>query len=107
MGHRYAKVSIGDPPQEIEMDLNMLVSDFYVVTTSSRVGSRFDEFFSKSYGEPLLSSALAAKDSQLIDFCSSAQQQAPLSHVRASYRCFSSSHYRQNYDIGFHALQTM
>ena len=33
------------------MDLNMLVSDFYVVTTSSRIGSRFDEFYSKSHSK--------------------------------------------------------
>lgn len=45
---RYAKVKIGDPPQEIEMDLNMLVSDFYVITTTSRKGSRYDDFFSQS-----------------------------------------------------------
>ena len=45
---RYAKVKIGDPPQEIEMDLNMLVSDFYVITTTSRKGSRYDDFFSRS-----------------------------------------------------------
>ena len=45
---RYAKVKIGDPPQEIEMDLNMLVSDFYVTTTTSRKGSRYDDFFSQS-----------------------------------------------------------
>ncbi len=51
MFYRYASISIGNPPQKIEMDLNMLVSDFYVVTTSSRVGTRFDEFFSQSYGE--------------------------------------------------------
>ncbi|KAL9070050.1 MAG: hypothetical protein Q9161_005106 [Pseudevernia consocians] len=44
----YAKVKIGDPPQEIEMDLNMLVSDFYVVTTTSRKGSRYDDYFSQS-----------------------------------------------------------
>lgn len=43
-------VKIGDPPQEIEMDLNMLVSDFYVVTTTSRSGSKYDDFFSKSSG---------------------------------------------------------
>ena len=52
-GNRYAKIRIGNPPQEIEMDLNMLVSDFYVLTTSSRIGSRYDEFFSKSHGESL------------------------------------------------------
>lgn len=30
------------------MDLNMLVSDFYVVTTTSRKGSRYDDYFSQS-----------------------------------------------------------
>ena len=48
--HRYAKAAIGVAPQEVEMDLNMLVSDFYILTTGSHYGSRFDEFFSKSYG---------------------------------------------------------
>ncbi|KAL9125094.1 MAG: hypothetical protein Q9217_005648 [Psora testacea] len=46
----YATVKIGDPPQAIEMDLNMLLSDFYVVTTTSRTGSKYDDFFSKSSG---------------------------------------------------------
>lgn len=32
------------------MDLNMLVSDFYVVTTTSRKGSRYDDLFSQSNG---------------------------------------------------------
>lgn len=41
---------MGNPPQEIEMDLNMLVSDFYVVTTTSRRGSKYDDFFSQSIG---------------------------------------------------------
>lgn len=45
---RYANIKIGDPPQEIEMDLNMLVFDFYVVTTTSRKGSRYDDYFSQS-----------------------------------------------------------
>ena len=30
------------------MDLNMLVSDFYVLTTTSRKGSRYDDYFSQS-----------------------------------------------------------
>ena len=33
------------------MDLDMLVSDFYVLTTSSRKGSRYDDVFSHSNGE--------------------------------------------------------
>ena len=41
-------MKIGDPPQEVEMDLNMLVHDFYVVTTTSRKGSRYDDYFSQS-----------------------------------------------------------
>lgn len=47
---RYAKMKIGNPPQEIEVDLDMLASDFYVVTTTSRRGSRYDDFFSQTVG---------------------------------------------------------
>ena len=42
-------MKIGRPVQEVEMDLNMLVTDFYVLTTTSHAGSRFDDFFSHSY----------------------------------------------------------
>ena len=47
---RFAKISIGEPPQEVEVDLDMLLSDFYVVTTTSSTGSRYDDYFSQSYG---------------------------------------------------------
>lgn len=50
VGSRFAKVSLGNPVQEVEMDLDMLLSDFYVVTTTSTAGSRYDDFFSESYG---------------------------------------------------------
>jgi len=43
-------MKIGNPPQEIEVDLDMLASDFYVVTTTSRRGSRYDDFFSQTVG---------------------------------------------------------
>lgn len=46
-------MKIGDPPQEIEVDLNMLASDFYVVTTSSEKGNKFDDYFSKSHSKEL------------------------------------------------------
>lgn len=36
------------------MDLNMLASDFYVMATSSRKGSKFDDYFSKTHGEMVL-----------------------------------------------------
>lgn len=49
-------ISIGDPPQAIEMDLNMLTSDFYVLYTTSHAGSRFDDYFSQSFGEKLVTS---------------------------------------------------
>lgn len=48
--NRYAKFKVGSPPQEIEVDLNMLVSDFYIVTTTSRKGSKYDDFFSQTVG---------------------------------------------------------
>lgn len=49
-GNRYAKIEIGEPPQAVEMDLNMLASDFYIVITTSRKGSRYDDFFSQTGG---------------------------------------------------------
>jgi hypothetical protein len=47
---RFAKVQIGQPPQEIEVDLDMLTSDFYVLTTTSSRGSKYDDYFSKTAG---------------------------------------------------------
>ena len=52
---RYTRMEIGEPPQEIEIDLNMLVSDLSILTTSSRKGSRYDDFFSQSNGIHLAS----------------------------------------------------
>ena len=49
---RFAKVGIGEPPQEIEIDLDMLASDFYVLTTTSGIGSKYEDYFSKSNGNP-------------------------------------------------------
>lgn len=48
---RYAKITIGQPPQEIEMDLNMLATDFHVTITTSRKGSRYDDLFSQTGGK--------------------------------------------------------
>jgi hypothetical protein len=33
------------------MDLDMLTSDFYVLTTTSNKGSKYDDFFSQSHGK--------------------------------------------------------
>lgn len=41
---------MGEPPQSIDLDLNMLTSDFYVRHTTSHVGTRYDDLFSKSFG---------------------------------------------------------
>ena len=41
---------MGTPPQEVEVDLNMLIADFYVLITTSRKGSRYDDLFSQSIG---------------------------------------------------------
>ena len=43
-------MGIGEPPQEVEVDLDMLTSDFYVVTTTSTRGSRYDDLFSRTNG---------------------------------------------------------
>lgn len=47
---RYATIRIGEPPQELEMDLNMLTSDFYVIITTSRKGKKYDDLFSQTIG---------------------------------------------------------
>lgn len=49
---RFARLAIGEPPQAIDLDLNMLTSDFYVRHTTSHAGTRYDDLFSKSFGEP-------------------------------------------------------
>ncbi|KAL8761814.1 MAG: hypothetical protein Q9184_002098 [Pyrenodesmia sp. 2 TL-2023] len=48
-GSWFATLAIGEPPQSINLDLNMLTSDFYVRHTTSRVGTRYDDLFSKSF----------------------------------------------------------
>jgi len=48
---RLAKLKIGTPPQKVELDLDMLTSDFAITTTSSNLGSRFEDFFSTNYRE--------------------------------------------------------
>ncbi len=54
MYYRFAKVKMGQPAQEVEMELDMLLADFYAVTTTSARGSRYDDFFSGSYGMSFL-----------------------------------------------------
>ncbi|KAL9058037.1 MAG: hypothetical protein Q9206_002101 [Seirophora lacunosa] len=49
-GSWYASLTIGQPPQMIDVDLNMLTSDFYVRHTTSHLGTRYDDLFSKSFG---------------------------------------------------------
>ncbi|KAL8719316.1 MAG: hypothetical protein Q9225_003660 [Loekoesia sp. 1 TL-2023] len=48
-GTWFARLSIGEPPQSIDLDLNMLTSDFYVRHTTSHLGTRWDDLFSKTF----------------------------------------------------------
>ncbi|KAL8969746.1 MAG: hypothetical protein Q9183_001852 [Haloplaca sp. 2 TL-2023] len=48
-GTWFARLTLGEPPQSIDLDLNMLTSDFYVRHTSSHAGTRYDDLFSKSF----------------------------------------------------------
>ncbi|KAL8834134.1 MAG: hypothetical protein Q9170_003908 [Blastenia crenularia] len=48
-GTWFARLSIGEPPQAIDLDLNMLTSDFYVRHTTSHLGTKFDDLFSKTF----------------------------------------------------------
>lgn len=51
---RFARLTLGEPPQTIDLDLNMLTSDFYIRHTSSHAGTKYDDLFSKSFGEQLV-----------------------------------------------------
>ena len=46
-------MNIGGPPQELEVDLDMLTSDFYVLSTTSKRGSKYHDLFSQSNGRSL------------------------------------------------------
>ncbi|KAI4110026.1 MAG: hypothetical protein L6R37_000159 [Teloschistes peruensis] len=52
-GTWFARLTLGEPPQTIDLDLNMLTSDFYVRHTSSHAGTKYDDLFSKSFGSIL------------------------------------------------------
>jgi len=52
-GTWFASLHIGDPIQEVDMDLDMLTADWYIFSTSSGTGSFYLDFNSKTYGEPL------------------------------------------------------
>jgi len=49
VGNRFAKLKIGTPIQKVELDIDMLTTDFAITTTSSPHGSRFEDFFSSTY----------------------------------------------------------
>ncbi|CZS89240.1 uncharacterized protein RAG0_00643 [Rhynchosporium agropyri] len=48
-GNWFANLKIGDPAQTIDMDLDMLTADWWVMSTSSDKGSWFLDFNSKTY----------------------------------------------------------
>ncbi|KAI9715594.1 MAG: hypothetical protein M1812_005898 [Candelaria pacifica] len=48
-GRWYGKLGIGDPAQGVELDLDMLTSDFFVFTTTSSKGSKYDDLWSQSF----------------------------------------------------------
>ena len=46
---RFFNLEVGDPPQTIQADLDMLSPDFYTLMTTSGNGSQYNSF-SKSHG---------------------------------------------------------
>jgi hypothetical protein len=49
MRSRFFNFEIGDPPQTIQADLDMLSPDFYTLMTTSGNGSQYNSF-SRSHG---------------------------------------------------------
>ena len=53
-GNWFANLRLGDPPQNVDMDLDMITADWWLFSTNSNKGSFFLDFNSKSYGtQPL------------------------------------------------------
>jgi hypothetical protein len=50
-GNWFANLHIGEPAQEVDMDLDMLAADWWILSTSSNKGSFYIDFHSKSYGQ--------------------------------------------------------
>ncbi|KAN0096401.1 acid protease [Hyaloscypha variabilis] len=50
-GNWFANLHIGDPMQEVDMDLDMLTADWWILSTSSEKGSFYLDFNSKTYVE--------------------------------------------------------
>ncbi|TAQ88432.1 hypothetical protein B7494_g3215 [Chlorociboria aeruginascens] len=48
-GNWFANLKIGEPAQQVDMDIDMLTKDWFLFSTSSRKGSWFWEFKSSSY----------------------------------------------------------
>jgi len=49
-GNWFADLQIGEPVQQVDMDLDMLTVDWHIISTSSRIGSFYLDFNSKTYG---------------------------------------------------------
>lgn len=48
---RYITLDVGDPPQKLQFDLDMLAPDFYTALTTSGSGSKYDTFASKTFSK--------------------------------------------------------
>ncbi|TVY42739.1 Aspartic protease [Lachnellula occidentalis] len=57
-GNWFANLRIGDPPQNVDMDLDMLTADWWISSTSSDKGSYFLDFNSKTPAHQWLHSLL-------------------------------------------------
>lgn len=57
---RYARIEVGDPPQTLEVDVDMLSPDFYTIMTTSERGSKYDTFGSSAHGKYLVPASLAS-----------------------------------------------
>jgi hypothetical protein len=51
-GNWFASLNIGEPVQQVDMDLDMLTADWWIFSTSSGKGSFYLDFNSKTYGKP-------------------------------------------------------
>ena len=54
-GSWFAELKIGEPHQQVPMDLDLLSADFYMLITTSHSGTRYTDIFSKTFKRSTIS----------------------------------------------------
>ncbi len=100
-GNWFADLQIGEPVQQVDMDLDMLTVDWHIISTSSRSGSFYLDFNSKTYG---LETFQVSND--ILIHASGHRKALGISHLSRTHGCYPLAHNRAINTNIICALQT-